>query len=171
MKKFASIVTHSFRRGYPKYVAPNLQHTRLFSTSYDFQTVCNAALEEISDSLHDIEVKCEDADIDLSDGVLNIDLGSDYNNFTWVINKQTPNKQIWWSSPVSGPRRYEYHGNSDDSNKSEPKAKQWKSTKDKSDDLWTSLQTELKTVTAITIQPRRGSSNGNGSNLHQSQKK
>ena len=22
--------------------------------------------------------------------------------------KQTPNRQIWWSSPISGPRRYEY---------------------------------------------------------------
>ena len=27
---------------------------------------------------------------------------------TWVINKQTPNQQVWWSSPLSGPRRYEY---------------------------------------------------------------
>ena len=27
---------------------------------------------------------------------------------TWVLNKQTPNRQIWWSSPLSGPRRYEY---------------------------------------------------------------
>ena len=27
---------------------------------------------------------------------------------TWVLNKQTPNQQIWWSSPISGPRRYEY---------------------------------------------------------------
>jgi frataxin len=25
-----------------------------------------------------------------------------------VINKQTPNEQLWWSSPISGPRRYEY---------------------------------------------------------------
>ena len=28
---------------------------------------------------------------------------------TWVINKQTPNRQLWWSSPVSGPRRYEWN--------------------------------------------------------------
>eukprot|EP00560_Eucampia_antarctica_P008689 CAMPEP_0197826248 /NCGR_PEP_ID=MMETSP1437-20131217/3228_1 /TAXON_ID=49252 ORGANISM="Eucampia antarctica, Strain CCMP1452" /NCGR_SAMPLE_ID=MMETSP1437 /ASSEMBLY_ACC=CAM_ASM_001096 /LENGTH=91 /DNA_ID=CAMNT_0043426601 /DNA_START=462 /DNA_END=737 /DNA_ORIENTATION=- len=26
----------------------------------------------------------------------------------WVMNKQTPNRQIWWSSPISGPRRYEW---------------------------------------------------------------
>lgn len=27
---------------------------------------------------------------------------------TYVINKQPPNKQIWLSSPVSGPRRFDY---------------------------------------------------------------
>jgi frataxin-like iron-binding protein CyaY len=26
---------------------------------------------------------------------------------TWVINKQTPNQQLWWSSPTSGPRRFD----------------------------------------------------------------
>ena len=27
---------------------------------------------------------------------------------TYVINKQSPNKQIWLSSPISGPKRYEF---------------------------------------------------------------
>lgn len=27
---------------------------------------------------------------------------------TYVINKQPPNKQIWLSSPISGPKRYDY---------------------------------------------------------------
>lgn len=27
---------------------------------------------------------------------------------TYVINKQTPNKQIWLSSPSSGPKRYDF---------------------------------------------------------------
>jgi frataxin len=27
---------------------------------------------------------------------------------TYVINKQTPNRQLWLSSPVSGPKRYNY---------------------------------------------------------------
>jgi frataxin len=29
---------------------------------------------------------------------------------TYVINKQPPNKQIWLSSPISGPKRYDYVG-------------------------------------------------------------
>lgn len=27
---------------------------------------------------------------------------------TYVINRQTPNRQIWLSSPTSGPKRYDY---------------------------------------------------------------
>lgn len=40
-------------------------------------------------------------------GVLTVKLGS---KGTYVINKQTPNRQIWLSSPVSGPFRFDYAG-------------------------------------------------------------
>jgi frataxin len=44
-------------------------------------------------------------DANYSDGVLNIEMrGKKY----YVLNKQTPNKQIWLSSPISGPSRFEY---------------------------------------------------------------
>jgi frataxin len=44
----------------------------------------------------------------LQQGVLTVKLGR---HGTYVINKQTPNRQIWMSSPVSGPFRYDYqHG-------------------------------------------------------------
>jgi len=40
-----------------------------------------------------------------SDGVLNIELrGKKF----YVLNKQTPNRQIWLSSPISGPSRFEF---------------------------------------------------------------
>lgn len=29
-------------------------------------------------------------------------------NGSYVINKQPPNKQIWLSSPISGPKRYDW---------------------------------------------------------------
>lgn len=38
--------------------------------------------------------------------MLTVKLGS---HGTYVINKQTPNRQIWLSSPLSGPFRYDYH--------------------------------------------------------------
>lgn len=43
--------------------------------------------------------------ITLQDGVLTIALGSNYG--TYVINRQSPNRQIWLSSPTSGPKRYD----------------------------------------------------------------
>ncbi|PNH09606.1 Frataxin, mitochondrial [Tetrabaena socialis] len=44
-------------------------------------------------------------DVEYSQGVLNVKLGK---LGTFVINKQTPNRQIWLSSPVSGPFRFDY---------------------------------------------------------------
>ena len=41
----------------------------------------------------------------LQQGVLTVRLGE---LGTYVINKQTPNRQIWMSSPVSGPMRYDW---------------------------------------------------------------
>ena len=46
------------------------------------------------------------ADVSLSSGVLKVYLGPKYG--TYVINKQTPNQQIWLSSPVSGPARFDF---------------------------------------------------------------
>jgi len=42
------------------------------------------------------------------DGVLTVNLGGQHG--TYVINRQTPNKQIWLSSPTSGPKRYDFVG-------------------------------------------------------------
>jgi len=44
-------------------------------------------------------------EINVASGVLTLSMPP---HGTWVLNKQTPNRQIWWSSPISGPRRYEY---------------------------------------------------------------
>ena len=55
--------------------------------------------DELSDARDDVE--CE-----LSSGVLTLKTPQG----TWVINKQVPNRQLWLSSPLSGPCRYEYDG-------------------------------------------------------------
>lgn len=46
----------------------------------------------------------DDSDVDFSGDVLNLTIGD---RGTFVLNKQEPNKQIWLSSPVSGPLRYD----------------------------------------------------------------
>ncbi|XP_039300135.1 frataxin homolog, mitochondrial-like, partial [Nilaparvata lugens] len=40
------------------------------------------------------------------DGVLTVQFGEQHG--TYVINRQSPNLQIWLSSPSSGPKRYDY---------------------------------------------------------------
>lgn len=42
----------------------------------------------------------------LQDGVLTVNFGELHG--TYVINRQMPNKQIWLSSPKSGPKRYDF---------------------------------------------------------------
>ncbi|KAJ7932635.1 hypothetical protein B0H13DRAFT_2227770 [Mycena leptocephala] len=44
-------------------------------------------------------------EVEYHSGVLTLQLGD---KGTYVINKQPPNKQIWLSSPFSGPKRYDY---------------------------------------------------------------
>jgi frataxin len=45
---------------------------------------------------------------------------------SWVINKQPPNKQIWLSSPISGPKRYDWVVVSEDqSSKQDTATKGW----------------------------------------------
>ncbi|GJE85941.1 frataxin [Phanerochaete sordida] len=53
----------------------------------------------------------DEYEVDYSSGVLTLRLGA---HGTYVINKQPPNKQIWLSSPTSGPKRYDYVPEKDD---------------------------------------------------------
>jgi frataxin len=47
-----------------------------------------------------------DSDVALEADVLQISLPSTCGNGTYVANRQTPNREIWLSSPVSGPWRF-----------------------------------------------------------------
>ncbi|TKC45996.1 frataxin, mitochondrial [Monodon monoceros] len=66
------------------------------------------SLAEFFEDLADKPYTFEDYDVSFASGVLTIKLGGDLG--TYVINKQTPNKQIWLSSPSSGPKRYDWTG-------------------------------------------------------------
>lgn len=73
----------------------------------DFHRHADHSLGELFSSLEDVieEAGLPDADLEYSQGVMTIDLGKPG---TYVINKQSPNKQLWMSSPVSGPARYDW---------------------------------------------------------------
>ena len=68
----------------------------------------DTALNNISDILEQKELQITE-NIVLSDGVLKITFTGNKN---YVLNIQRPNLQIWLSSPVSGPQRFEYDLNS-----------------------------------------------------------
>lgn len=78
--------------------------SRLFSDLNSYHQASDDLLENLTERLEDA-IQHENTDILLNNGVLTIKI--DDNN-TYVINKQTPNRQIWLSSPVSGPRRFDF---------------------------------------------------------------
>ena len=56
--------------------------------------------DEIADDFPELELEVE-----YSSGVLNVVVGT---LGTFVLNKQAPNMQLWLSSPITGPLRYNY---------------------------------------------------------------
>jgi len=82
---------------------------RSFSAdAFNFDKESEETLESLSDRFEDLLQAAEgmqDADVSLSNGVLNVHI-PDFG--TYVINKQGPNRQIWLSSPASGPARFDF---------------------------------------------------------------
>ncbi|EPS31778.1 hypothetical protein PDE_06736 [Penicillium oxalicum 114-2] len=69
-----------------------------YEYSEHYFNVLLAELEKAQEEGSDIEAE-------YSAGVLNITVPA---IGTFVLNKQPPNKQIWLSSPISGPKRYDW---------------------------------------------------------------
>mmetsp|Transcript_20713 Transcript_20713/g.30647 ORF Transcript_20713/g.30647 Transcript_20713/m.30647 type:complete len:172 (-) Transcript_20713:17-532(-) len=109
-----------------------------FSES-DFHNSSDEFLEHVGDR---VERSLEDGfdddfEVNLSQGVLTISIGD---IGTWVINKQTPNKQIWWSSPFSGPKRFEWNAS----------LKMWSNTRDGAS-LAELIEKEMSEKTGVEI--------------------
>lgn len=76
-----------------------------------YTDIVDETLEDIADqfeNLADDGLIIDDFDCILADGVLTANLDR---HGVYVINKQTPNRQIWLSSPISGPKRYDFVDN------------------------------------------------------------
>lgn len=73
---------------------------------HEYHQVADATLEDLYESLADLGDQVEgEYDVELSQGVLTVTAGT---TGIYVINTQTPNRQIWMSSPISGPWRYDW---------------------------------------------------------------
>ncbi|KAJ5779290.1 hypothetical protein N7457_007010 [Penicillium paradoxum] len=69
-----------------------------YEYSEHYFNVLQSELEKAQEEGSDVEAE-------YSAGVLNISVPA---LGTYVLNKQPPNKQIWLSSPISGPKRYDW---------------------------------------------------------------
>lgn len=77
-------------------------------------------------------------DVEYAQGVLTLRLGP---KGTFVLNKQPPNRQIWLSSPVSGPKRYDWC----------EKAKTWICVREPEQSLEGGLEEELSRLLKVPI--------------------
>ncbi len=119
-----------FNRGFVSDAAP----IKKLENMSEFHNISEAFIEDASifgDALLDNHGGAVD-DVGVSDGVLEIKAPG---FGTFVLNKQAPLQQIWYSSPISGPHHYDY-----DLDK-----KRWVSDKDRHD-LQDKFERELSSV-------------------------
>lgn len=105
------MITRTILRNFAS-IKPTFQHFIIRQSSdhqlstIDYETVAEKTLESLTETFETLLDKHKlPSDVTYSNGVLTVEL----EKFgTYVINKQTPNKQIWLSSPFSGPKRYDF---------------------------------------------------------------
>ncbi|XP_016984710.1 frataxin homolog, mitochondrial [Drosophila rhopaloa] len=98
-----------------------IANRRLFSSQIEtessldsatYERVCSDTLDGLCDYFEELTENAAEelqgSDVAYGDGVLTVNLGRKHG--TYVINRQTPNKQIWLSSPTSGPKRFDFVG-------------------------------------------------------------
>ncbi|CAL0322847.1 unnamed protein product [Lupinus luteus] len=73
----------------------------------EFHRLADSTIHSLQEKLEDYgdSVEVDGFDIDYGNDVLTVKLGD---LGTYVLNKQTPNRQLWLSSPVSGPSRFDW---------------------------------------------------------------
>lgn len=73
----------------------------------EFHRLADETIQDLQEKFEEYGdcIQIDGLDIDYGNQVLTLKLGS---LGTYVLNKQTPNRQIWLSSPVSGPSRFDW---------------------------------------------------------------
>ncbi|KAF8985076.1 Mitochondrial chaperone Frataxin [Entomortierella lignicola] len=102
----------------PRY--PTILTSRMYSSSNsgpeysisdlsedEYHTASDASMERMVEYFEDLgdEYDIPGYDVEYQSGVMTLKLGD---KGTYVVNKQPPNKQLWLSSPTTGPKRYDY---------------------------------------------------------------
>lgn len=71
----------------------------------EYHDLSNEYLNDLLEKFETLQDDGSPIDVEYSSGVMTVTVA---NKGTYVINKQPPNKQIWLSSPLSGPKRYDF---------------------------------------------------------------
>ncbi|KAL3464113.1 hypothetical protein BJX64DRAFT_286802 [Aspergillus heterothallicus] len=74
-------------------------------TDQQFHEYSEHYLNILISEIEKVQEDGSDIEAEYSAGVLNVSVPG---VGTYVLNKQPPNKQIWLSSPISGPKRYDW---------------------------------------------------------------
>ncbi|KAL6717391.1 Mitochondrial matrix iron chaperone [Lecanora helva] len=98
-RPFSTLPTHLFPPSTPHPTTP----TPLTPSTY--HTLSDTYIDLLVTQLESLQETRADIDVEYSAGVLTLTFPP---NGTYVLNKQPPNRQIWLSSPVSGPKRYDW---------------------------------------------------------------
>ncbi|KAJ2548631.1 Mitochondrial matrix iron chaperone [Coemansia sp. RSA 1933] len=87
--------------------AEHTKFTKSLLAEFEYNKLATETLDNLALCFDDIgeELAIDDFDVEYANGVLTVTLGE---HGTYVLNKQPPNKQIWLSSPISGPERFDY---------------------------------------------------------------
>jgi len=87
----------------------SLSNSGVFLDENTYEAICAETLDSLCEHVEEVlelyGSNLSDTDVTLASGVLTVNLGK---KGIYVVNKQAPNKQVWLSSPLSGPKRYDY---------------------------------------------------------------
>ncbi|KAJ7706426.1 hypothetical protein B0H17DRAFT_919037 [Mycena rosella] len=119
LTRLGVVASVRFRRPLKNVALPGALWTRRMSTpppqvniselsTERYNLFSDSAMDSLLNSLENLVDSLGNPayEVEYHSGVLTLQLGD---KGTYVINKQPPNKQIWLSSPFSGPKRYDYH--------------------------------------------------------------
>ncbi|CUS08981.1 unnamed protein product [Tuber aestivum] len=93
--------SHSFQ---PRKFSTQATPPRLLEM-HEYHVIADASLEILCGAFEGLTEERDDIDVEFNSGVLTLV----HPNGIYVLNKQPFNRQIWLSSPVSGPKRYDWN--------------------------------------------------------------
>jgi frataxin-like iron-binding protein CyaY len=119
------------------------------TTEEEFDHHIHHTFDIIQERLEQSDCEDENVDINYIDGVLKIvipDIG------IWILSRHSATKQLWLSSPISGPSKYNFHRSASDKGPtSSSNAGHWKNERDESILLHNLLKKEFTTSIGFEV--------------------